>query len=147
MISYEPETGRLFRNGQEIGGLMAHGYVQMFIGGKHRTGHRLAFWVMTGRWPKHQIDHIDHNRSNNRWDNLREVSKADNRRNCRLGKRNKSGVVGVRKSPSGRYIARIRNHQIGTFDTKDEAVMWRKVAEAALGFHENHGSDFSSHRA
>ena len=41
--------------------------------------HRLAFALREGRWP-HMVDHIDGDRSNNQWRNLREITNGENRR-------------------------------------------------------------------
>jgi len=40
--------------------------------------HRVIFLWMTGRWPEGVIDHIDGNRLNNKWENLRDVSQTTN---------------------------------------------------------------------
>ncbi len=34
----------------------------------------LAFFLKTGRWPYPTVDHIDENKRNNKWENLREAS-------------------------------------------------------------------------
>ncbi|WP_428999737.1 HNH endonuclease signature motif containing protein [Stenotrophomonas maltophilia] len=43
--------------------------------------HRLAWLYMTGQWPSGEIDHINHDRSDNRWHNLRDVSHQANQQN------------------------------------------------------------------
>lgn len=63
---------------------------------------------MTGEWPAHQIDHRDHNRQNNRWDNLREATAAQQLMNRKPPRHNKTGLKGVCRHVSGRYGARIR---------------------------------------
>lgn len=92
------------------------------------------------------IDHINQNPNDDRIENLRKITKAENCRNRTLAKNNKYGAQGVhyRKS-SDRWIAEIRynyyNIYLGSYVTKDEAVAARQGAEKALGFHDNHGSD------
>lgn len=40
--------------------------------------HRLAFLLMTGRWPDPEVDHVDHRDTlNNRWSNLREATRSE----------------------------------------------------------------------
>lgn len=47
--------------------------------------HRLAFIYMTGQCdPNLVVDHINHDRDDNRWCNLRLVSQQKNSQNCRL---------------------------------------------------------------
>lgn len=52
--------------------------------------------------------------------------------------------TGIRPYAHGRYSATItvdkKANWLGTFDTVDEAVIARKVAEQKYGFHENHGT-------
>lgn len=87
-----------------------------------------------------QIDHINHDRNDNRIENLRVVTNRENGRN-------KSGVkgkrFGVKKLPSGNWAAEINNKTdpykyLGTFKTKAEAVAARIAAEKLLGYHKNH---------
>ena len=65
------------------------------IGKKKYRLHRLAFLYMTGELPSGDIDHIDANGLNNKWSNLRDVSRSINRRNARIPSNNTSGVTGV----------------------------------------------------
>jgi len=100
--------------------------------------HRVAWKIMTGADPI-EVDHIDGNRGNNKWSNLRNGTRADNLRNVRLRRNNKSGYHGVYFSKNQqKWIANIT---IGTFNSKEEAVEARKKYEKLLGFHPNHGRD------
>lgn len=90
------------------------------------------------------IDHIDGDVQNNRIDNLRKITLAENSRNRTISKNNKYGSQGIDfKEKTNRWVANIRfNYEfiyLGSYLTKDEAIAARQGAERALGFHENHG--------
>lgn len=112
--------------------------------GQAYKAHRVAWAVHYGAWPVNFIDHINGNRTDNRIGNLRDVTKAENARNQRLHSTNTSGVAGVSfKSDRNVWRARIsidgNMRTIGTFASFEDAVNARKAAEAALGYHDNHG--------
>lgn len=95
LINYDPETGIFtWPNGAIAGGDDGQGYIQISVKNKRYRAHRLAWLYMTGQWPK-IIDHINRNRADNRWSNLREVTSRENNRNMGLRRDNKSGVRGV----------------------------------------------------
>ena len=99
-IHYDPETGiitRLFlTKGPKAVAPQRRGYVMISIKGVTYRGHRLAWLYMTGEFPKNQIDHINHDGTDNRWVNLREAKPYENQRDASLSKRNTSGFTGVR---------------------------------------------------
>ncbi len=119
------------------------GYLQLTIGSKEYLAHRVIWFIKTGQWPD-QIDHQDHNRSNNVWTNLSDVVHQKNQMNMSLKSNNSSGVNGVRILPSQRYCAFImvqgKQISLGTYDTLDEAKSARQSADIEYGFHINHGS-------
>jgi hypothetical protein len=99
---------------------------------------------MTGEMPKGQVDHINGDRADNRWENLRDVPKLLNALNQKRHSTNKSGVTGVRfAAHTNKWMAYIghdnRMHHLGVFDTLEEAAEARWEAEEQLGFHESHG--------
>lgn len=59
----------------------SHGYRSGRLQGRGLLLHRVAFVLMTGDWPKALVDHVDGDRLNNRWSNLREASSAQSVRN------------------------------------------------------------------
>lgn len=107
LLHYEPESGaftwkvNVGRFGRIPAGSLAgsvnkcHGYTAISYGGHLYPAHRVAWLYMTGEWPKDEIDHINRQRSDNRWENLRSVTRADNLLNKCLYKSNKSGFAGV----------------------------------------------------
>jgi hypothetical protein len=122
--------------GKQAASLKDDGYRYTHLNYQTLLAHRIAWKIMTGADPI-EIDHIDGNRSNNKWSNLRNGTRADNFRNLPLRRNNKSGHHGVYFSKNQqKWIANIT---IGTFDSKEEAIAARRKYEALLGFHPNHG--------
>jgi len=121
----------------------AHRYlIEKMFGLTYAAG-RVAWCLHYGRWPDNFIDHINGDPTDNRIDNLRDVEASENARNCAMPVNNTSGIVGVSRARSGKWIARIlynrRHHHLGTFASKEEAAAARTSAERRLGFHPNHG--------
>lgn len=120
------------------------GYKYGMIFGRTYASHRVIWALVTGRWPADQIDHINHDRADNRLDNLREVVNQQNAQNQSLRSDNKTGFVGVRWSkPHRKWVAHARRgvggNYLGIFGCFGKALKARKAAEKELGFHPNHG--------
>ena len=154
-LSYCPITGhfihRLTHRNVKKGNKAGHkddsrgGYIRIHIGNSQYTGaHRLAYVFMTGAWPVHEIDHIDHNPTNNAWSNLRIVTHAVNGKNQKKYISNTSGVTGIHLRSNGKYRARIyhagKHISLGTFEHFNDAVVARKQADIKYNFHPNHGA-------
>jgi hypothetical protein len=135
LYSYNEETGEFWRlvsaggraAGTLAGGKRKDGYIQLAINGKLYLAHRLAFLYVRGEWPSMDIDHIDGNRRNNRFSNLREATKIENQQNQKRAQRNNaSGFLGVSPVCQARtFTARIkvggRQVYLGNFATANEA--------------------------
>lgn len=91
LLRYDPETGIIIRM------VRTSSYAKMDepAGCVGKNGHHLAWLLMTGEWPAHEIDHRNGDRSNNKWRNLRAATSSQNKQNRRLTPSNKSGVKGV----------------------------------------------------
>ena len=119
------------------GSPVGKGYLNISIGRLGYYVHRLAFLYMTGEWPKHQADHIDGDRTNNRWANLREATGSQNKYNTGRRSHNTTGFRGVyfRKN-EGKWHARIKIGEkrvsLGIFSTPEEAS---RAYEAAAQEH------------
>lgn len=113
------------------------GYLTGRIDKRLVRAHRVAACYMLGHWPE-QVDHINGQRADNRWSNLRPVGPYEQARNKKLRRDNTSGHVGL-IFRSNRWMVFISNRYLGCFKTKEEAFNARRDAEAAEGFHENHG--------
>lgn len=132
-IQYDPETGLFWwpkpkagtKRGKPAGHLNTNGYVTIKIDGYPYKAHQLAWVYMTGEWPSLEIDHINRNRSDNRWNNLRHVSKSLNMANSKVRKDSTTGFKGVYLTSKGRWKASIckdkKTHHLGYFDSKEEA--------------------------
>lgn len=79
------------------------------------------------------IDHINGDPTDNRRCNLRACTPKENARNARKPRSNESGTLGVSKTSTGRYRARIMVDRkevcLGIFDTIDEAKRARQEGE------------------
>lgn len=124
--------GLYWRSGRYVGRagtLRPDGYrnISVKLNGKKKTylEHRLCFYYMNGRWPK-EIDHVDRNKSNNAWSNLRECTRAENNWNKDSGK-------GIKKSCQ-KYMVEIRRNGVykylGRFDTYEQALNARLQEES-----------------
>lgn len=155
MFSYDATTGKLhwkvnpakhINKGDEVGCVNGDGYLVTNIKGRIWMVHRVIWEMHNGPIPKGMaIDHVDHNRTNNKLENFRLVTWQTNSKNLKMNKNNTSGCCGVHWDKKRRkWVAQIHDervvHYLGGFDDWFEAVCARKSAEAHIGgFHENHG--------
>lgn len=130
--------------GSRAGSLNKAGYRNIDLLGKKYVAHRLAWLYVHGNFPDGIIDHINHERDDNRLCNLREVSHAENMRNRIRNSNTRVDEAGIwwckrRK----RYIAEITLNRKKVYQKSftdiDEAINQRKAKLLELGFHENHG--------
>lgn len=133
VLHYDPKTGiftclvnrRKARAGEPTGVITPDGYVQVTVDWSIYKAHRLAWFYMTGEWPKaDEIDHRDLDGTNNRWGNIREATRSQNGANKPKQSNNTSGFKGV--SAAGlRYRAYIvvgrKQIHLGMGRTPEEA--------------------------
>jgi hypothetical protein len=142
LLSYDPLTGALNwkrppRRGVAAGPagcVNADGYKIVGYKGHEYMAIHLIWFLQTGEWPQHGVDHKDRDPRNDKWINLRLATYTQNNRNMSLRKDNPTGVRGVTiEGKSGRLCSRIRvdGKQIwlGYFDTLDSAAAARQTAE------------------
>lgn len=133
LLRYEPSTGLFFWTARRSGvtqGMVAGvrgKYVRIKINGKSYSASCLAWLFMTGTWPKHEVDHQDTDKHNNRWSNFRPASRAQNMQNSPKQSRPKSSrFKGVYwKKDAARWEAVIgiagRQRYLGRFEREEDA--------------------------
>lgn len=145
LFDYGAESGDLFwraprqglQNKTRAGTITTRGYRSIKVDGGYYYAHRLIWKIETGIDPAEQIDHIDGNRDNNRFDNLRPATNSQNRCNARLGRNNVSGVKGVCWEPDRkRWLATIsvggKQKKLGRFHNLNEAAAAVDAARTIL---------------
>jgi hypothetical protein len=145
LVEYYPDTGiikwRVNRKGPAKAGMVAgakhgRGYIILAVDNVSYLAHRLAWAIHYGSISEDmQIDHINGDRSDNRICNLRIATHAENCRNSRARKHNKSGIKGVRKMRS-KWSSRLRINGkeiwLGSYNTPEEAKQAHDTAAVEL---------------
>lgn len=144
LLSYAPLTG-VFLWKKSLRGRFAKagaaagypdqkdGYLCICVDQRQYRVHRLAWFYMTGEWPKGQIDHKDLDKSNNRFSNLRDATKSQNMWNLKCRSNSATGVKGVQyDARRGLYYAKItangRKTWLGYHQTAEAAAEAYRVA-------------------
>lgn len=149
VLSYDSSTGEFTRldnihrpdlAGNPAGSVGSDGYCSISVDGRRYKAHRLAWFYVHGRWPSALMDHRNLRRADNRIDNLREATSAQNISNSGPRNNNVCGFKGVVLAKHvGRWKARItvnrRAIHLGYFDTP-EAAHAAYVAAAQVHFGE-----------
>lgn len=135
-LAYDPETGVFIwkyshannvRDGDIAGHLNKKGYFEIGYNNKFYRAHRIAWFIFYGEWPAGNIDHINGIRSDNRIENLRDVTNAVNAQNQHKARsNNKIGLLGVHwNKRAKKWQSTIcidgKNVYIGVFSDKNKA--------------------------
>lgn len=89
LVHYDPDSGKMTRIGRinprtgeikpipakDIGCVNGCGHLEVNLKSKVYTVHRLAVLYMTGEYPLTQVRHINREKTDNRWKNLRVVER------------------------------------------------------------------------
>lgn len=148
LFTYEATTGFLVRKRpvrgpkclhQHAGWKTKDGYIKVFIDGRPYHCHRLVWTYHNGEWPPASIDHVNGNRGDNRIENLRLATTAQNSRNRGATKANPTGLKGVSYyRRNGEWRAQItangKKYWLGTYRTPHEAhAAYQAAAERLHG--------------
>ena len=156
VIRYVPETGKFYwlvnRGSVAAGHEAGHTSVTcsrkkmtIRVLGRSYAAGRLAWFLMTGRFPNYQIDHINRNPLDNHWENLREATHSQNQMNRAVRRGSGTGLKGVKEIKNRhntRYKAGIckggKRIHLGHFGTADQAFAAYK--KAAVQVHDEFAS-------
>lgn len=144
IFDYDDENGWLIRKKDEFGRVVnrpcghkpsrSHGYGVVGIDGRRYLTHRIIWLLVHGTWPDEELDHIDQNKMNNRIENLRPATRAENCQNQGLRRNNSLGYSGVSWNKATKkfkaYIM-VDNKEIylGLFDIVEEAFLAYQLAK------------------
>jgi hypothetical protein len=118
-MSYNPITGVITnkRTPNRTPKPNNYGYIVYKLDGKSFKAHRLAFVLMTGDFPRGEVDHINRVRHDNRWLNLRDVTQSENQLNAVVSANNTSGHIGISHIPNGKWKAQFQRIVNGQYRT------------------------------
>lgn len=124
--------------------LSGSGYLHGALFDNKICAHRIVFALYNGAWPSRTIDHVNGVRTDNRPENLRDVSHIENMRNQPVSRASTTGFTGVsfdteRKSYEAYITINGKKKTLGRFDSASDAVAARAEANKNYGFHSNHG--------
>lgn len=129
ILQYEPETGLVHKKSDkdrcQCGYTDKDGYWVVVIRGKHYRLHRVAFLLMGLRAPKY-VDHINGDRGDNRWQNLRAATHSQNCCNQKVRSTNTSGEKNVYfDKRKGKWCVKLRvdgkRKHIGYYSNLEDA--------------------------
>jgi hypothetical protein len=151
LLDYDPLTG-LWRwrrrpdvdwrvNERDAGkpaGTIKDGYLVIMIDGSQYRAHRLAFIYMLGLEPEGDVGHINRDRADCRWANLRAATRSQNHANRARNARNSSGFKGVNwNAATQSWRAKIavngKSIHLGLFAAPEEAA--RAYRDAAIRYY------------
>lgn len=157
-LHYDKDTGvftwlDVKSNGKKMRGKVAgyankDGYVKIGLTLEDKfyvyLAHRLVWLYEHGEFPNGHLDHINHDRDDNRITNLRMATHRENMRNQSMSSNNTTGHSGVSFQKSrGKYCAYVcvdyKKIHLGLFENIEDAAKAAREAREHYGFHVNHG--------
>ena len=140
-LYWKSKTSQRTKIGEVVGSLHKYGYLTVSIKYTEYKVHRLIWKMLTGTDPEFEIDHINHNRSDNRIENLRDTK--ENHKNKSKYKTNTSGHSNInidnRKRNKKYQVIFDAFKYFKSFSSLEEAIQHRDEKYIEFGYHENHG--------
>lgn len=135
ILSLDPDTGFLYwkipgkgrKRDKPAGSADRRGYITLTIEYDRVRAHNIVWLLWTGKWPIGELDHRDHNTSNNRPSNLRDTTKSGNNYNRKVT--NKYGCPGIFQMKTGLYRSMLNTTCLGYFAALEDAIEARHNAE------------------
>ena len=126
IFTWRVRTAKSVHVGDVAGYSFRNGYIRMKVDGHYYLAHRLVWLWVTGEWPAGDLDHINGNKADNRWNNIRLATRSQNMANIRAHTDNISGFKGVSWNKALRkWRAHIgvggKHIYLGGFDTAAKA--------------------------
>lgn len=135
-LRYEPSSGKIFwikippHSRVKIGaeaGAKGTNHILLHLRGVMLYAHVVAWWLETGKWPEDEVDHKNLDGYDNRWQNLRLSTRAENAYNRRSFSKTGRGLRGAftQAEMNGRWFSLIvvnkKRIYLGRFATEEEA--------------------------
>jgi hypothetical protein len=134
VLHYDPHTGIFtwlvatgsLPAGRQAGSINSSGHRVITIDGETYRAHALAWFMMTGHWPRRQVDHRNCVKDDNRWANLRLANNHQNGCNRAKQRNNSSGYKGVYKNKQ-KWRAKLqlkgRTIHLGSYASLQQAAL------------------------
>lgn len=139
MITWSSNRGKA-KAGARAESNCSNGYLEVSVtvdGKRCRVlAHRLAFLLKTNEWPKGVVDHIDHQKANNAWTNLRDCTQSQNLARRRMKSRElpRGVTFAGHTNKTNPYMAQLRSKSLGYFATPELASeAYEKAFESEFG--------------
>lgn len=108
----------------DVAGYRSNANIVVKLRGRLLYAHVVAWWFVTGEWPKNEVDHKNVDGFDNRFENLRRATRTQNACNRRASSKTGAGLKGA-FTQDGRWLGQIvvggRQIYLGRFDTEEAA--------------------------